>query len=155
MGLLGLGRSGAQRRLLARFGRDGVRGQGTSRDLRPFLSARRHQVGLTAILQPVTLAANVDGRRVMQQPVQDRRCDNRIAEDRSPVSVAFVRGQNDAPTFISRSPAERKLSLLDRPAVDTPLGRSPELSAPGTRASGDPAVLPDTLAPGPLPDRAR
>jgi len=30
MGLLGLGRSGAQRRLLARFGRNGVRGQGTS-----------------------------------------------------------------------------------------------------------------------------
>src|ERR1700738_1996904 len=53
-------------RLLARFGRNGVRGKGTSRGLRPFLSARRHHAGPTAILQPVTLAANVDGRRVMQ-----------------------------------------------------------------------------------------
>ena len=83
MGLLGLGWSGAQRRLLARFGRNGVRGQGTSRGLRSFLSSRRHQAGLAAVLQPVTLAANVDGRRVMLQSVQNRRGNDRIAEDRS------------------------------------------------------------------------
>jgi len=99
MGLLGLGRSGAQRRLLARCGRNGVRGQGTSRGLRPFLSSRRHQAGLTTILQPVTLAANVDGRRVMQQPIQNYCGDDRIAEDRSPVPIALVRGQDDAPPY--------------------------------------------------------
>src|SRR6267143_5299376 len=76
MGLLGLGRSGAQRRLLARFGRNGVRGQGTSRGFRSFLPSRWHQAGLATILQPVALAADVDGRRVMQQPVQDRRGEN-------------------------------------------------------------------------------
>jgi hypothetical protein len=93
MGLLGLGRSAAQRRFLARFGRTGIRGQGARRGLSPFLSSRRYQSGLAAILQPVTLTPNVDRRRVMQQPIQDRRGDDRIAEDRSPVSVAFVRGQ--------------------------------------------------------------
>src|SRR5205823_11475396 len=89
MSLLGLGRSGAQRRLLARFGRNGVRGQGTSRGLRPFLSSRWHHAGLAAILQAVALTANVDGRRVMQQPVQDRRGNDRVAENRSPVAVAL------------------------------------------------------------------
>jgi hypothetical protein len=58
MGLLGLGRSGAQRRLLARFGRNGVRGQGSSRGLRPFLSSRWHQPGLAAVFQPIALAPN-------------------------------------------------------------------------------------------------
>jgi hypothetical protein len=104
MGLLGLGWSGAQRRLLARFGRNGVRGQGTSRGLRPFLPSRWHQAGLAPILQPVALAANVDGRRVMQQqPVQDRRGDDRIAENRSPVPLAFVGSQDDAPAFVPRA----------------------------------------------------
>src|SRR5438445_13127186 len=101
MGLLGLGRSGAQRRLLARFGRNGVRGQGTSRGLRPFLSSRRQQAGLAAILQPVTLAADVDGRRVMRQPVQDRRCGDRLAENRSPVALALVTGQDTPPSYVS------------------------------------------------------
>jgi hypothetical protein len=55
---------------LARFGRNRVRGEETSRGLRCFLSSSRHQTGLAAILQPVTLAAHVDGRRVVQQPVQ-------------------------------------------------------------------------------------
>src|SRR6202140_2073663 len=103
MGLLVLGRSGAQRRLLARFGRNGVRGQGTSRDLCPFLSSGWHQSGFAAILQPVTFTPNVDGRRVMQQPVQNRRGDDRITEDRSPVPVTLVRGQDDAPAFVPRA----------------------------------------------------
>src|SRR6266478_3065316 len=103
MRLLGLGRSGAQPRLLARFGRNGVRGQGTSRDLRPLLSSRRYQSGFAAILQPVALTSNVDRRRVMQQPVQYRRGDDRIPEDRSPISVALVRGQEDAPAFVPRA----------------------------------------------------
>ena len=55
---------------------------------------------LRRFLQPIALAANVDGRRVMQQPVQDRCGDDRITEDRSPVPVALVRGQDDAPAFV-------------------------------------------------------
>src|SRR5258708_19712691 len=80
--------------------RNGVRGQGTSRGLRPFLSARWHQAGLTAILQPVALPANVDGRRVMQQPVQDRCGDDRITEDRSPVPLPFVELQHTPSPFL-------------------------------------------------------
>src|SRR5882724_8523282 len=111
---------------------------------------------LAAVLQPIALAANVDGRRVMQQPVQDRCGDDGITEDRSPLPVAFVGGQDDAPAFVPRTHQHgRKSWLPDRPAADSPLHRSPKLSAPGTRASGDPTALRDTRAPSPLPDRAR
>ena len=85
MGLLGLGRSGAQRRLLARFGRNGVRGQGVGR--RSLLFSGWNQSGFATLFQPIALAANVDRRRVMQQPLQDRRSDDRIAEDRSPIPI--------------------------------------------------------------------
>jgi hypothetical protein len=46
--------------------------------LRPNLSSRWHQLGFAAVFQPVALAANVDGRRVMQQPIQNRSGDDRI-----------------------------------------------------------------------------
>jgi hypothetical protein len=36
---------------------------------------------LAAVFQSVALTPNVDGRRMVQQPVQDRRGDDRIAED--------------------------------------------------------------------------
>ena len=40
---------------------------------------------------------------MVQQPVQDRRGDNRIAEDRAPVAIAFVRGQDNAAAFVTRA----------------------------------------------------
>ena len=110
--------------------------------------------GLLLVLEPVALALDVDGGRVVQQPVEDGRSDDVVGEDGAPVAVAFVRGQDDA-LRTARSPTERKSWLPDRPAVDNPLHRSPELSAPGTHASDDPVVLRDTRVPSPLPDRAR
>ena len=37
-----------------------------------------------------TFATDVDGCRVMEQPVQDRCRNNRVAKDRTPVSIALL-----------------------------------------------------------------
>src|SRR5579862_9981674 len=89
-------RSGAQRRFLARFGRSGGGGYGNRRLAGP----RRQQPRFAPLLQPITLTANVDGRRMMQQPVQYRRGDNWITKDRSPFPVALVGGEDDATPLI-------------------------------------------------------
>jgi hypothetical protein len=73
---------------LARFGRNGVRGQGGG--LSSLLCSCRHQPRFTTIFQPIALATDVDARRVMEQPVQDRCCDNRISKDRTPVSIVLL-----------------------------------------------------------------
>src|ERR1700741_3792248 len=99
MGLLGLGRSGAQRRFLARFGRNGGRGQGGG-GRGPVLFPRRHQSCLPTVFQPIALSPNVDGRRVMQQSIQNGGRDDRVSEDRTPVPVALVRSQDDAASFV-------------------------------------------------------
>src|SRR5579862_2722251 len=65
-----------------------------------FLSSGK-QASLSPILQTVTLAADVDGRRMMQQPVQNRGRDDRIAEDRTPVAVTFIGSKNDAAAFVA------------------------------------------------------
>src|SRR5215467_8904818 len=99
MGLLGLGRSGAQRRLLARFGRNGGRGQGGgSRGL--LLFPRWYQSGLAAVFQSIALSPDVDGRRVMQQAIQNGGRDDRVSENRSPISVALIGGEDDAAPFV-------------------------------------------------------
>ena len=90
-----------------------------SRSLRPFLSSRGHQSGLAAVLQPVAFATDVDCRGVMQQPVQDRRGDDRIAKNRSPVSVALVRGQNDAPAFVPVIAAIVAICIIGAGALGT------------------------------------
>ena len=87
-GPLGLGRSGAQHRLLARLRWNGGRGQGGGDRRRSFLPSRLHQTRLAAVLQPIALSTDVDHRRVMQQPVQNRRGDDWIAENRTPVGIS-------------------------------------------------------------------
>src|SRR5258708_35845028 len=57
--------------------------------------------GLFLVLEPVALALDVDGGRVVQQPVEDGRSDDVVGEDGSPVAVAFVRGQDDRALFIA------------------------------------------------------
>src|SRR5262245_57317030 len=61
----------------------------------------RQQSRLASLLQSVTLAPDVERRRVVQQPVQDRRGDDRVAEDRAPLPVALVARQDDAPPLIA------------------------------------------------------
>src|SRR6202007_726446 len=68
--LLGPGRSAAQRRFLARLGRDGVRVQGVGQ--RSLLFSGWHLSDFATLFQPIALAANVYHRRVLQQPVQNR-----------------------------------------------------------------------------------
>src|SRR5258708_28979724 len=57
--------------------------------------------GLLLVLEPVALDLDVDGGRVVQQPVEDGRSDDVVGEDGAPVAVAFVRGQDDRALFIA------------------------------------------------------
>ena len=70
---------------------------------RSLLFSGWHQSGLASLFQPIALAADVNRRRVMQQPVQNRCRDDRVPKDRTPVSVALVRSQNDAASFVTRA----------------------------------------------------
>jgi hypothetical protein len=87
------GRSGAQRRLAARFGRSGDRGYGEHRQRCPtvawLLLSTGDQPSSPPFFEPIAFAADVDGRRVMEQSVQDGRRDNRISEDAAPFAVAL------------------------------------------------------------------
>src|SRR5215469_11761040 len=65
------------------------------------LGARWHQSCFPTIFQPIAFATDVDGRRVMEQPVQDRGRNNRIAKDGTPVGIAFVGSQDDAAAFVA------------------------------------------------------
>src|SRR6185437_15217906 len=56
----------------------------------------RKQTSFTAFLEPITLAPDVHRSRVMQQAIEDR-----VAEDRTPFAIAFVRSQDDAALFIA------------------------------------------------------
>src|SRR5271154_2431650 len=75
--------------------------RGGSRWLWPLLFGQRNQTGLAAFLQPVTFPANVDRSRMVQQAVQNGSRDDRIAEDRTPLAVAFVGGENYAAPFVA------------------------------------------------------
>ena len=57
--------------------------------------------GLVLVLEPVALTLDVDGGRVVQQPVEDGRSDDVVGEDGASVAVAFVRGQDDRALFIA------------------------------------------------------
>src|SRR5450432_661495 len=65
-------------------------------ELRLLWLGLRNQPGFAALLQPIALAANVDGGGVMQQSIQNRGGNDRVAEHRAPFSVALVRRENDA-----------------------------------------------------------
>src|SRR5690242_7056708 len=68
-----------------------------------FLFRPGKQTSLPSILQTITLAADVDGRGMVQQPIQNRGRDDRVSEDRTPVAVTFVGSQDDAATLITRA----------------------------------------------------
>jgi hypothetical protein len=68
-----------------------------------FLLLFRHwdQAGFATLLEPVAFAADIHGSRMMQQPIENGRSDDWIAKDRTPFAVAFVRGQDDAASFVT------------------------------------------------------
>src|ERR1700733_13966521 len=75
--------------------------RGGSLGISLLLFGQRNQAGFAAFLQPVTLSANVDRGRMMQQAIEDRGGDDRVAEDRTPLAVAFVGSENDAAPFVA------------------------------------------------------
>ena len=60
------------------------------------LVLERNQSGFAPFLEPVTLAANIDGGGVMEQPVEDGGGDDRVAEDRTPFAITLVGCEDDA-----------------------------------------------------------
>ena len=62
---------------------------------------RRKQSGFTPLFEPITFSANVHRRGVMQQAIEDRGGDDRVAEDRTPLAIAFVGSQDNAASFIT------------------------------------------------------
>jgi hypothetical protein len=54
------------------------------------------QPGLDLLLEPVGVSLDVDRRRVVKDPVQDGRGDDRVAEDLVPLAEASVRGQDQS-----------------------------------------------------------
>src|SRR5579863_8138399 len=75
--------------------------QGGSRRLGLLLFRQRNQPGFAALFEPVTLSTNIHCARMMQQAVEDRCRDDRVAEDGTPFAVAFVGSQNNAASFIA------------------------------------------------------
>jgi hypothetical protein len=61
----------------------------------------RQQSNPTPILQPIALAADVDRGRVVQQTGEDSRRDDGLSEDRAPVAVTLIAGQNDAAALVA------------------------------------------------------
>src|SRR6185437_8561926 len=60
-----------------------------------------NQPGFAAFFEPVAFTTNVHRGRMMQQTVEDRRGDDRIAEDRTPFTVALVGCENDTASFVT------------------------------------------------------
>src|SRR5579859_2664292 len=59
------------------------------------------QACLPPVFQPVALPTNVDRGGMMQQPVQNGGGNDRISKDRAPITIAFVRSQDDAAAFVA------------------------------------------------------
>src|ERR1700744_2748656 len=75
--------------------------RGGSRGIGLLLFGQRNQAGFAAFLQSVTFPANVDRSRTVQQAIEDCGGDDRVAEDRTPLAVAFVGRENDAAPFVA------------------------------------------------------
>src|SRR5437667_4021528 len=62
---------------------------------------RLHEAGFELVLQPVGIAADIDGDRVMEHAVEDRRGDHAVAEDVAPTAEALVAGQDHRPALVA------------------------------------------------------
>ena len=62
---------------------------------------RAEQTRLTLLSEPVALAADVEDVAVVQQPVQDGRGDDGVAQQLAPFTEALVRCKDDAPAFVA------------------------------------------------------
>jgi hypothetical protein len=60
-----------------------------------------HQPRLELLAEPVALPLNVNGGGVMEQPIQNRRRDDRIAKHLALGPEALIARQDDCPSFIA------------------------------------------------------
>src|SRR5216110_2547261 len=78
---------------------------GSSKIPHPWLGGggldRLHEAGFELVLQPVGIAADIDGDRVMEHAVEDRRGDHAVAEDVAPTAEALVAGQDHRPALVA------------------------------------------------------
>src|SRR2546426_181070 len=98
---------------------------GSSKIPHPWLGGggldRLHEAGFELVLQPVGIAADIDGDRVMEHAVEDRRGDHAVAEDVAPTAEALVAGQDYRPALVAAADElEEKIGAgaVDREIAD-------------------------------------
>src|SRR6266542_368869 len=62
---------------------------------------RLDEAGFELVLQPVGVAPDVDGDRVMEYPIQDRGGDDAIAEHVAPAPEALIAGQDHGTPLVA------------------------------------------------------
>ena len=62
---------------------------------------RLDEAGFELVLQPVGVATDVDGDRMVQDPVEDGRGDHPVAKDVPPTAEALVAGQDHRPPLVA------------------------------------------------------
>src|SRR5580658_6036767 len=91
--------------------------RGASRGIGLLLVRQRNQTGFAPFFEPIAFTPDVDGGRMVQQPVEDRGGDDRVAEDRTPFAVALVGSENDAASFVTGADElkeDRRAELVQR-----------------------------------------
>ena len=62
---------------------------------------RAEEPRLALLSEPVALPSDVEDVAVVEQPVQDGRGDDGVAQQLTPLAEALVRGQDDASAFVA------------------------------------------------------
>ncbi len=63
--------------------------------------SRPHQSRLPLLAEPVRLAFDVDRGGVMEEPIEDRAGDHRIAEHLAPRAKTLIAGQQNGAAFVA------------------------------------------------------
>ena len=71
---------------------------------------RAEESGVVFLREPVALATDVQDMAVMQQPVQYRRGDHRVAQEFAPLAEALVGREDDAAPLPSASSEQAYLA---------------------------------------------
>src|SRR5438046_9729905 len=78
---------------------------GSSKIPHPWLGGggldRLHEAGFELVLQPVGIAADIDGDRVMEHAVEARRCDHAVGETVAPTDDTLSDGLDSCAALIT------------------------------------------------------
>src|SRR2546427_5449578 len=77
---------------------------------------RLDEAGFELVFQPVGIAPDVDGDRVVQDAVEDRGGDDAVAEDVAPAAEALVAGEDHRPALVA--PADELKEEIGTGPVD-------------------------------------